>query len=77
MILFALFSFFCHAFALSHTNTLMKKFGKMFYSVGADVRRQYSLEEEDDLLQFAVQQSLVDAGTEREEVCSLKPNYIL
>lgn len=26
------------------------------------------MEEEDDLLQFAIQQSLVDAGTEKEEV---------
>lgn len=26
------------------------------------------MEEEDDLLQFAIQQSLIDAGTEREEV---------
>lgn len=33
-----------------------------------DVRRQYSMEEEDDLLQFAIQQSLIDAGTEKEEV---------
>lgn len=41
------------------------------FSVGADVRRQYSMEEEDDLLQFAIQQSLIDAGTEREEVSSL------
>ncbi|KAF2882069.1 hypothetical protein ILUMI_24117 [Ignelater luminosus] len=36
--------------------------------VDADIRRQYSMEEEDDLLQFAIQQSLVDAGTEKEEV---------
>ncbi|XP_017780401.1 PREDICTED: ankyrin repeat domain-containing protein 13D isoform X2 [Nicrophorus vespilloides] len=36
--------------------------------VGADGRRQYSIEEEDDLLQFAIQQSLIDAGTEKEEV---------
>lgn len=39
--------------------------------MGADVRRQYSMEEEDDLLQFAIQQSLIDAGTEREEVSVL------
>ncbi|XP_065155563.1 ankyrin repeat domain-containing protein 13D isoform X2 [Atheta coriaria] len=36
--------------------------------VGLDERRQYSLEEEDDLLQFAIQQSLIDAGTEKEVV---------
>lgn len=29
------------------------------------------MEEEDDLLQFAIQQSLIDAGTEREEVGSI------
>lgn len=34
----------------------------------ADIRRQYSMEEEDDLLQFAIQQSLIEAGTEKEEV---------
>ncbi|KAK9887875.1 hypothetical protein WA026_000180 [Henosepilachna vigintioctopunctata] len=37
-------------------------------TAGADGRRQFSMEEEDDLLQFAIQQSLVDAGTEKEEV---------
>ncbi|XP_072386366.1 ankyrin repeat domain-containing protein 13D [Diabrotica undecimpunctata] len=36
--------------------------------IGLDGRRQFSMEEEDDLLQFAIQQSLVEAGTEREEV---------
>lgn len=41
---------------------------KSIFAVGADVRRQYSMEEEDDLLQFAIQQSLIEAGTEREEV---------
>lgn len=35
---------------------------------GADSRRQFNMEEEDDLLQFAIQQSLIDAGTEKEEV---------
>lgn len=35
---------------------------------GADSRRQFSMEEEDDLLQFAIQQSLMEAGTEKEEV---------
>lgn len=40
----------------------------LFNSVGADNRRQFSMEEEDDLLQFAIQQSLIDAGTEKEEV---------
>ncbi|XP_063904695.1 ankyrin repeat domain-containing protein 13D isoform X2 [Zophobas morio] len=34
----------------------------------ADGRRQFSMEEEDDLLQFAIQQSLIDVGTEKEEV---------
>ncbi|XP_050309299.1 ankyrin repeat domain-containing protein 13D isoform X2 [Anthonomus grandis grandis] len=33
-----------------------------------DSRRQYSNEEEDDLLQFAIQQSLIESGTEKEEV---------
>ncbi|KAF5289793.1 hypothetical protein FQA39_LY03710 [Lamprigera yunnana] len=37
-------------------------------NVDADIRRQYSMEEEDDLLQFAIQQSLIEAGTEKEEV---------
>ncbi|CAG9812412.1 unnamed protein product [Phaedon cochleariae] len=35
---------------------------------GVDGRRQFGMEEEDDLLQFAIQQSLIDAGTEKEEV---------
>ncbi|XP_049817825.1 ankyrin repeat domain-containing protein 13D isoform X2 [Aethina tumida] len=34
---------------------------------GADSRRPF-IEEEDDLLQFAIQQSLIDVGTEKEEV---------
>lgn len=37
-------------------------------SAAADGRRQFSNEEEDDLLQFAIQQSLIDSGTEKEEV---------
>ncbi|XP_030764076.1 ankyrin repeat domain-containing protein 13D isoform X1 [Sitophilus oryzae] len=37
-------------------------------NASADGRRQYSNEEEDDLLQFAIQQSLIDSGTEKEEV---------
>ncbi|KAJ8983987.1 hypothetical protein NQ317_008692 [Molorchus minor] len=37
-------------------------------NAGIDSRRQFSMEEEDDLLQFAIQQSLIDAGTEKEEV---------
>lgn len=40
----------------------------MFIFKGAESRRQFSMEEEDDLLQFAIQQSLMEAGTEREEV---------
>ncbi|XP_060522044.1 ankyrin repeat domain-containing protein 13D isoform X2 [Cylas formicarius] len=39
-----------------------------YTQIGVDARRQFSMEEEDDLLQFAIQQSLVDSGTEREEV---------
>lgn len=39
---------------------------------GLDGRRQFSMEEEDDLLQFAIQQSLIDAGTETEEVSDFK-----
>lgn len=34
------------------------------------MRTQFSIEEEDDLLQFAIQQSLIDAGSERDEVRS-------
>nr|CAD7595089.1 unnamed protein product [Timema genevievae] len=36
--------------------------------IGAEVRRQFSIEEEDELLQFAIQQSLIEAGSERDEV---------
>ena len=35
---------------------------------GAEVRRQFSIEEEDELLQFAIQQSLIEAGSEKDEV---------
>lgn len=37
------------------------------FLAGADSRRPF-IEEEDDLLQFAIQQSLIDVGTEKEEV---------
>jgi hypothetical protein len=40
----------------------------MFSVSGADVRRQFSIEEEDELLQFAIQQSLIEAGSEKDEV---------
>ena len=36
--------------------------------LGAEVRRQFSVEEEDELLQFAIQQSLIEAGSEKDEV---------
>ncbi|KAK7794448.1 hypothetical protein R5R35_003815 [Gryllus longicercus] len=39
-----------------------------YTKLGADVRRQFSIEEEDELLQFAIQQSLIEAGSERDEV---------
>lgn len=39
-------------------------------NIGAEVRTQFSIEEEDDLLQFAIQQSLLEAGSERDEVSS-------
>ncbi|XP_059484225.1 ankyrin repeat domain-containing protein 13D isoform X2 [Neocloeon triangulifer] len=35
---------------------------------GGDGRRQFSMEDEDELLQFAIQQSLLDSGTEGDEV---------
>lgn len=35
--------------------------------VGSEDRR-LNFEDEDDLLQYAIQQSLVDAGSERDEV---------
>ena len=36
--------------------------------VASVARRQFSLDEEDDLLQYAIQQSLVDSGSERDQV---------
>ncbi|XP_031780914.1 ankyrin repeat domain-containing protein 13D isoform X1 [Nasonia vitripennis] len=39
-----------------------------YTKLGAEVRTQFSIEEEDDLLQFAIQQSLIDVGSERDEV---------
>ncbi|XP_076287516.1 ankyrin repeat domain-containing protein 13D isoform X2 [Lasioglossum baleicum] len=39
-----------------------------YVNLGAEVRTQFSIEEEDDLLQFAIQQSLLEAGSERDEV---------
>lgn len=35
---------------------------------GADHRRQLTFEDEDDLLQFAIQQSLLETGSETEQV---------
>lgn len=35
---------------------------------GADHRRQLTFEDEDDLLQFAIQQSLMETGSETDEV---------
>lgn len=34
------------------------------------------MEEEDDLLQFAIQQSLLEVGSERDEVQMSKNSYI-
>lgn len=39
-----------------------------YKKLGAEVRTQFSIEQEDDLLQFAIQQSLLDAGSEQDEV---------
>ncbi|KAH0561654.1 ankyrin repeat domain-containing protein 13D isoform X2 [Cotesia glomerata] len=39
-----------------------------YVKLGALDRTQFSIEEEDDLLQFAIQQSLLEAGSERDEV---------
>ena len=44
------------------------KFKNFFFFLGSENRRQYSLEEEDDLIQFAIQQSLMEVGSERDEV---------
>ncbi|XP_055588773.1 ankyrin repeat domain-containing protein 13D isoform X2 [Uranotaenia lowii] len=35
---------------------------------GADYRRQMTFEDEDELMQFAIQQSLIDSGSENDEV---------
>lgn len=42
----------------------------LVFAAGLEGRRQFTLDEEDDLLQYAIQQSLVDCGTEKEEVRS-------
>ena len=34
----------------------------------ATARRQFSMDEEDELLQYAIQQSVIDAGSENDEV---------
>ncbi|KAK9301053.1 hypothetical protein QLX08_006399 [Tetragonisca angustula] len=39
-----------------------------YVKLGAEVRTQFSMEEEDDLLQFAIQQSLLEVGSERDEI---------
>ncbi|XP_015111421.1 ankyrin repeat domain-containing protein 13D isoform X2 [Diachasma alloeum] len=39
-----------------------------YAKLGALDRTQFSIEEEDDLLQFAIQQSLLEAGSEKDEV---------
>ena len=31
-------------------------------------RRQFSMDEEDELLQYAIQQSIIDAGSENDQV---------
>lgn len=36
--------------------------------LGNDLRRQFSIEDDDELLQFAIQQSLLEAGSEEEQV---------
>lgn len=35
---------------------------------GSDLRRQFTMEDEDELLQFAIQQSLIESGTEGDQV---------
>lgn len=47
----------------------------IIYLAGAEVRTQF-MEEEDDLLQFAIQQSLLEVGSERDEVQMSKASYI-
>ncbi|KAK0174482.1 hypothetical protein PV327_010245 [Microctonus hyperodae] len=39
-----------------------------YTKLGAIDRTQFSIEEEDDLLQFAIQQSLLEAGSEKDQV---------
>ncbi|XP_043282604.1 ankyrin repeat domain-containing protein 13D isoform X2 [Venturia canescens] len=39
-----------------------------YIKLGAEDRSQFSIEAEDDLLQFAIQQSLLEAGSEKDEV---------
>jgi hypothetical protein len=38
------------------------------YITGAGTRRQLSLEEDDDMLQYAIQQSLMQAGADDDQV---------
>ena len=42
--------------------------GRSFAGGNGSDRRQFSMDEEDELLQYAIQQSLVDAGSEGDEV---------
>jgi len=35
---------------------------------GGELRRQFTMEDEDELLQFAIQQSLIESGTEGDQV---------
>lgn len=44
-----------------------------YAKLGALDRTQFSIEEEDDLLQFAIQQSLLEAGSEKDEVVFIIP----
>lgn len=39
-----------------------------YINKGADYRRQLTFEDEDDLLQYAIQQSLLESGSETEQV---------
>lgn len=39
-----------------------------YINKGNDLRRQLTLEDEDDLLQFAIEQSLMESGSESEQV---------
>jgi ankyrin repeat domain-containing protein 13 len=38
---------------------------------GSEFRRQFTFEDEDELMQFAIQQSLVESGSENDEVKQL------